>query len=102
MSSTLLTNTSLDPITRIIQVKFDILLSTQQVQALIARQEEELKAALQLEYPALAALEALIESISEEITGTHYPTEHSTPYYKEYFKKKLNENKHRYFSLLAE
>lgn len=95
------TSPGLDMIRKVLAVKFDILLSHQQLLAFIERQPEELKKALKAEQVSLATLDQLVETVSEEITGIHYPTGHSTPYYKEYFKKKLKENKDQYFGLEA-
>lgn len=90
----------LDRIDKTLAVKFDVRLFQEQLLALIERQTEELKTSLQEEKITLATLNQLVEAISEEITGIHYPTEHSTTYYKEYFKKKLQENKGKYFDFM--
>ncbi len=99
MSNNVLTSSSLDKIQKIISVKFGADLSQKQLIALIENQEETLKEALQAPLVTLATLNLLVETIAEDITGINYPTEHSTPYYKEYFKKKLKENKDKYFGL---
>jgi hypothetical protein len=99
--SDVLTSPGLDMIKKILSVKFDVLLSHQQLLTFIERQPEELKKALEVEQVSLATLDQLVETVSEEITGIHYPTNHSTPYYKEFFRKKLKENKDRYFGLGA-
>ncbi|WP_224997103.1 hypothetical protein [Cesiribacter sp. SM1] len=91
------TSPALDMIKKTLAVKFDVLLSHQQLLAVIERQAEDLKSALKADKITLNTLDQLVETISEEITGIHYPTNHSTPYYKEYFKKKLKENKDAYF-----
>jgi hypothetical protein len=91
------TTPGLDMIKKILSVKFDVLLSHQQLLTFMERLPEELKKALKKEQVSLTTLDLLVEVVSEEITGIHYPTDHSTPYYKEYFKKKLKENKDRYF-----
>lgn len=101
MSMDISTNTNLDKICKIISVKFDVILSPEQTIGLINTQPEELKVALQQETVTLTTLDQLVEAISETITGMHYPTEHSTSYYKEYFKKKLTENKASYFGLCS-
>lgn len=101
MSTSISTNTNLNRICKIILVKFDVILSPEQALVLIKAQPDELKEALQQEPVMLATLDQLIEALSEEITGIHYPSQHSTPYYKEYFKKKLKENKASYFGLYA-
>lgn len=95
------TSSNLDKIHKIINVKFSVHLSNEQLQDLIASQPEELKEALLAAQLKPATLDQLIETISEEITGIHYPTEHSTAYYKEYFKKKVQENKNQYFGITA-
>ncbi|WP_224994942.1 hypothetical protein [Cesiribacter sp. SM1] len=95
------TSPGLDMIKKILTVKFDILLSHQQLLEFIERQPEELKKALKAEQVSLTTLDQLVERVSEEITGIHYPTDRSTPYYKEYFKKKLKENKDQYFGFGA-
>lgn len=93
-----LSNAALDSICRIIAVKFGVHLSLQQAQALMERQPDEVKIVFGEAYqPTVAALDRLVESVSEAVTGMGYPTQHSTPYYKEYFKKKLNEHKAAYF-----
>ena len=99
MSNPVLTNSSLDKIHKIISVKFGVDLSQRQLLDLIEAQAEELRKALQVEQVDLLSLDLLVETISEEITGMNYPTDRSTPYYKEYFKKKLNENKDSYFGI---
>lgn len=99
MSNYVLTSSSMDKIHRVISVKFGISLSQQQLLDMIEAQTEELRKALQAEQIDLASLDQLVETVSEEITGIHYPTEHSTPYYKEYFMKKLKENKDKYFGI---
>ena len=97
MSNVVLTSSSLDKIRKITSIKFGVDLSQKQILELIEAQPEELRKALQAEQLDIMALDQLVENISEEITGINYPTEHSTPYYKEYFKKKLKENKDQYF-----
>lgn len=99
MSNSVLVSSSLDKINRIISVKFGVHLSQKQLLDLVEAQPEELKKALLAEPLELLTLDLLVEAVSEEITGMHYPTEHSTAYYKEYFKKKLNENKESYFGV---
>jgi hypothetical protein len=84
-------------IQRIISVKFGLVLTARQVAALLAAQPEPLQQALLADQPELDALDELVERLSEQITGINYPTEHSTPYYKEYFKKKLQEHKEAFF-----
>lgn len=90
-------HTGLDRIDKTLVVKFDVKLTTAQLLALIGRQPVNLKKALLEDKITLAALDQLVETISEEITGIRYPTDQSTAYYKEYFKKKLQENKEHYF-----
>lgn len=99
MSQTVLTKPSLEKIHKIIAVKFDVVLPQQHLLNLIGSQSEELKHGLLADKIDPIYLDLLIETISEKITGMHYPTEHSTPYYKEYFRKKLKENKDSFFGL---
>lgn len=99
MSNYVLTSSNLDKIYKIISVKFGVDLSQQQLLSLIEAQEDELKIALQAEKVTPTSLDLLVETIAEDITGINYPTEHSTPYYKEYFKKKVKDNKDRYFGI---
>lgn len=99
MNQSVLINPSLEKIHKIISVKFGVSLSQKNLLDLIEAQPEELKQALKADQLELSTLHLLVETISEKITGMHYPTEHSTPYYKEYFKKKLQENSHQYFGL---
>lgn len=97
MGNYVLTSASLDKIHKIITVKFGVSLSQRQLMDVIEVQPEELRKALLAEQVDLSTLDLLVETMSEEITGMHYPTQASTPYYKEYFMKKLKENKDKYF-----
>lgn len=97
MNNSVLTNLSLEKIYKIISVKFGVDLSQKQLLYLINTQSEELKSDLLKDRIDPASLDQLVEIVSERITGMHYPTQHSTPYYKEYYKKKLNESKDSYF-----
>ena len=60
-----------------------------------------LRTALKEKQKDLSTLYLLVENISKRITGVPYPTENSSPYYKEYFNKQLKENKDNYFGLKA-
>ena len=97
MSNYIFTNTGLFKIRRVIFTKFGVDLFEEQLLNLIEIQPEGLRTALKEEQIDLTTLYLLVENISEEITGVPYPTENSTPYYKEYFNKKLKENKDKYF-----
>ncbi|WP_040396809.1 hypothetical protein [Cesiribacter andamanensis] len=77
------------------------MLTAGQLASLIAAQPEPLRQNLLADQPGLDALDELVERLSEQITGINYPTEHSTPYYKEYFKKKLQEGKEAFFGQFA-
>lgn len=96
-SKGLLSKTTLDRVYRLISIKFGVTLSQQQLLILIDRQPEDLRKALQSGQVAIETLDLLVETVSEKITGIRYPTQQSTLYYKEYFKRKLNDNKDKYF-----
>ena len=97
LSNDLLSKTTLDKVYRLISTKFGVNLSQQQLLMLIDAQPEGLRKALQAGQVDISTLDLLVETVAEKITGVRYPTQQSTPYYKEYFKQKLNENKGRYF-----
>lgn len=97
ISNSVLDSLCLERIHKILSVKFDVELSRIQLLALIEKQPEELKKALLAGQTDPETLNIFIESVSKKITGVSYPSQQSTSYYKEYFKKKLKENKDSYF-----
>ena len=99
MSNYIFTSTGLSGIHRIIFTKFGVDLSEEQLLNLIETQPEWLRTALKEKQTDLSVLHLLVENISEKITGVPYPTENSSPYYKEYFNTKLKANKNNYFGL---
>ncbi|WP_224994267.1 hypothetical protein [Cesiribacter sp. SM1] len=98
MDSIVPSNVNLERMHRIMQVKFGVDLSEEQLGRLLQAQSEILKRALQKEEIDLSALDLLIDSVSEQITGMRYHTDKSTSYYKEHYQKKLSENKIAFFS----
>lgn len=101
MINSKISNQSLEQIQNIISIKFGLDLNQQQVLNLIEVQAEDLKKALLAEKVVEPAnLHILVESISDAITGMHYPTESSTAYFKEYFQMILLEKRASYFSKL--
>lgn len=100
MIDTVLSNPGLEQIQRIISVKFGVDLTQKQLLNLLDTQPEEQKKGLLEEKIDPVSLDMLIESVSKEITGMHYPTEHSTPYFRAYYQKMLIENRDSFFGSL--
>ena len=90
-------STGFSKIHAILFTKFGVDLSEEQLLNVIEAQPEGLKTALKKKQVDISILYLLVENISKKITGVPYPTENSSPYYKEYFNKQLKENKDNYF-----
>lgn len=98
MSNHTFSSSGLSWIHGILFTKFGVDLSKEQLLNLIEGQPEGLRTALREKQTDLSTLYLLVENISKKITGVAYPTENSSPYYKEYFNNQLKENKDNYFN----